>query len=700
MGARQLHRQQMESMREAETGANATSQEEGGATEDAGFRKRAFLWWRSYGIEFRELVFFLVFLVVYMAVSFGPSGTTMDRYQLKADLGSNVHPKFSLLVTSKAAWYDYMEGTLLPNLYWSEWAVNAPASSVKGASQFTADGVNRRIGSVRVRLIRVQDFAATRLPEAYADVVEHLFPKLDYDSNLETLDYNVSGLRTLKWETGAALGNRGETLCGATTRFAYPPSGYVLDFPDGLANATSLARELRSHGLIDLATRAVMVDYNVYNANTDEVGVVSLVTQFLATGGVVPEPKVAVQPLLATYRVLTGDSPSFIWSFLTFLEVTLYAVVMALLAREYTTYKAIGSEKFFADSFVRVDLMNYALFMVVLCLRVNIVANLWYLSDELKGDDGLSFVNLSRASVAYGWGEAISAFNAIITFLKVFKYVRPVKKLALFTETLALASVDMGYMCVVLCVIFLAFGTAFNLGFGADVKAYVQLPDALLALFKAMLGDMDLDTLVASNYVLGPFLFVLFIFLVFFVLLSMFLSIVDESFDIVRSALDDKEHEAEPLERDLRRFGSEVKALVLRVATAVTGLKVQEEGAKVAPGPPESDPASGVVEGGVSSTAVVALAAGQGLMQPAGNADEEFVRRRNEVSSEASPVALELAGAFAQLNTLAEQQAEMVALLGVLDDRVMKRRKVVKRLSDQAGEAKSTRRGSLESFKE
>ena len=31
----------------------------------------------------------------------------------------------------------------------------------------------------------------------------------------------------------------------------------------------------------------------------------------------------------------------------------------------------------------------------------------------------------------------------------------------------------------------------------------------------------------------------------------------------------------------MRHFGSEVKALVLRVATAVTGFKVQEEGAKV-----------------------------------------------------------------------------------------------------------------------
>ena len=65
---------------------------------------------------------------------------------------------------------------------------------------------------------------------------------------------------------------------------------------------------------------------------------------------------------------------------------------------------------------------------------------------------------------------------------------------------------------------------------------------------------------VATNYVLGPFLFTLFIFLVFFVVLSMFLSIVDESYDVVRTQLDERKEQGavEPLERDLARFYHEV----------------------------------------------------------------------------------------------------------------------------------------------
>lgn len=208
----------------ADAAERALSFQEGG-DENVGCRRRALLWWRSYGIEFRELVFFLMFLLVYMAVSFGPSGVTMDRYQLKADLAANLHTNFDSAVTSKSAWYSFMEDTLLPNLYWSEWARQAPASNRKGASQFTADGVNHRIGAIRVRLIRVNDYADTKLPDAYSEDIEHLFPKLDYDSNDATGRYNVSGVLELKWSSGTELGNRGSTLCGATTGFSYPPSG-------------------------------------------------------------------------------------------------------------------------------------------------------------------------------------------------------------------------------------------------------------------------------------------------------------------------------------------------------------------------------------------------------------------------------------------------------------------------------------------
>jgi uncharacterized membrane protein YgcG len=360
--------------------------------------------------------------------------------------------------------------------------------------------------------------------------------------------------------------------------------------------------------------------------------------------------------------------------------MALYGMVLLLLWKEWSVYKGLGKERYFADGWSRVDLAKYFFFLVVMGLRANLIAKLWYLSDDLAYDNGRTFLSLTSVSSTYSWTEAASALNCIVTFLKVFKYLRPIKKLALFTETLRLASGDMAYMCVIIAVILLAFGSSFHLAFGPDVKAYVNLPTSMLSLFRATLGDFDLDALVYANYALGPFLFILFIFLVFFVVLSMFLSIVDESYDRVRTdleALDALGDAGRPnLERDLTRFATELSRGTRGLLTALTGLNFHREAAKIAP---END-------NSVSTTELVALGAGSSVGSSggasSGGGGGEFARRREELSQEASPVAAALQGAFGTLGLLAQQQQDMVAVLTLLDDRVLKRRLKVAGLAE------------------
>jgi hypothetical protein len=202
----------------------------------------------------------------------------------------------------------------------------------------------------------------------------------------------------------------------------------------------------------------------------------------------------------------------------------------------------------------------------------------------------------------------------------------------------------------------------------------------MLSLFRATLGDFDLDALVYANYALGPFLFILFIFLVFFVVLSMFLSIVDESYDRVRTdleALDALGDAGRPnLERDLTRFATELSRGTRGLLTALTGLNFHREPAKIAP---END-------NSVSTTELVALGAGSSVGSSggasSGGGGGEFARRREELSQEASPVAAALQGAFGTLGLLAQQQQDMVAVLTLLDDRVLKRRLKVAGLAE------------------
>ncbi len=57
--------------------------------------------------------------------------------------------------------------------------------------------------------------------------------------------------------------------------------------------------------------------------------------------------------------------------------------------------------------------------MVVMCLRLNLLSILWTLTNTVAKDNGKTFINLSTASSTYFLTESVSAFNCIITFLKV-----------------------------------------------------------------------------------------------------------------------------------------------------------------------------------------------------------------------------------------------------------------------------------------
>jgi hypothetical protein len=298
-------------------------------------------------------------------------------------------------------------------------------------------------------------------------------------------------------------------------------------------------------------------------------------------------------------------------------------------------------------------------------------------------------VNLTKLSVTFDWTETASSVNCVITFIKVFKYLRPIKKLALFTETLRLASGDMVYMSLIIAISLLAFGSAFSLAFGPDMFVVTTLGRTYLTLFRAMLGDFDIDSLVASNYVLGPFLFTSFVVIIFFVVMSMFLSIVDEAYDRVRAALEEKAGgPPEPLERDIARFVSEVTGRVYGAVEWLTGLKLGPAAGPVKPleGPPTKD-----------VLAALAAAAGKAPdLSSLSEGDRAFARRREEVASEATSVAKALGAAFAQLGLLGDQQREMAVIMEGIDERLMHRKQKAAAAAAAASSAAAEEKASTE----
>ena len=71
------------------------------------------------------------------------------------------------------------------------------------------------------------------------------------------------------------------------------------------------------------------------------------------------------------------------------------------------------------------------------------------------------------------------------------------------------------------------------MAFGLHVEGYSTIATSLLSLFQLVMGIFDYDELYRANRVLAPLLFVVFTVLVVFVLMNIFLAIINDAFMLV-----------------------------------------------------------------------------------------------------------------------------------------------------------------------
>lgn len=108
---------------------------------------------------------------------------------------------------------------------------------------------------------------------------------------------------------------------------SYSGGGYVMHLGQTKENATQAIDYLVENLWIDRKTRAVFVEFNVFNPNINLFGIVQLLAEFPATGGVNPYPQIIS---LRLYRY-HGESALFILIFdIIFVAFTVYYIVGVL----------------------------------------------------------------------------------------------------------------------------------------------------------------------------------------------------------------------------------------------------------------------------------------------------------------------------------------------------------------------------------
>jgi polycystin 1L2 len=110
--------------------------------------------------------------------------------------------------------------------------------------------------------------------------------------NQTTQVYNSSIYRSFMYQTGDQLDN---TFVYVGDHGTYGTGGYVYEYRGRLSDLQSNLSELHRLNWTDSQTRAIIIQINLYNPNVALFTSVTLLVEFLSTGGLIPQN--SFQPL-------------------------------------------------------------------------------------------------------------------------------------------------------------------------------------------------------------------------------------------------------------------------------------------------------------------------------------------------------------------------------------------------------------------
>jgi hypothetical protein len=130
------------------------------------------------------------------------------------------------------------------------------------------------------------------------------------------------------------------------------------------------------------------------------------------------------------------------------------------------------------------------------------------------------------------------ALNTVLTWIKCFKFLAYFPSMEMLTRTMGYASGPLWNFSVIMMIVLFAFGQAFFLSFGLDVFEYRTMFTSFFALLRMGVGDYEYSTFEQSHPKVGPALFWMYIFVVFFVLMSVFIALISESYEQAKQEIE------------------------------------------------------------------------------------------------------------------------------------------------------------------
>ena len=325
----------------------------------------------------------------------------------------------------------------------------------------------------------------------------------------------------------------------------YDGGGYVADLGYSSDTAAPVISNLREYGWIDRQTRAVLVEFTIYNPNTGYFSISTFYYELLPTGYGNSFKRIDT-------LVLTGTQTGFYQFYLICQLLFIIVVILFVLWEAYNIYRMRCS--YFRDAWKLVEILQITFSFLVVIFYV--IKSKLFLKSALKVKEN-PYVPVSFGDVIT-WNDAENGVLAIAVFIATMKLLHMIRfnrhTSMLMSSFRASRGLLLSYS-VIFIIIFLAYAQLGKLVLGNDLQNYSSFSNTLYSEFLMCLGGkMALEDLRQVNRLLGPIFGFSFILLNTFIFVNFFVAILNDCYEEVKDNTEKQSKEFEMADFILQRL--------------------------------------------------------------------------------------------------------------------------------------------------
>lgn len=325
---------------------------------------------------------------------------------------------------------------------------------------------------------------------------------------------------------------------------SYRGGGFIVQLGADEVTTINDLNDLNYWGWSDRYTRALFAELSLYNININLLCVVTLLFEDLPTGG--GQTHINVQAI-RLYRYISNFSAA-----LMACEVIFAFLLLTWIVRDV---KRLWKERkaFWKNVWNIVDIGITSLSITSLVLYFFRLAFLNKAVHELRKNRS-KFVSFQYVVLLNEGVNAVIAFAVLLVSLKFLRMLRFNRKISVLSSTIKASAKKLASFMVMFLVIFMAYCFLVLLVFGPVLEDYRSIIRCMVSMMAMVLGSFEFYDFVEVNRFIGPAVFFSFMVIFQFIIMNMFIGILCDSFNDVRTDAIKQSNEYEILEFMTNRF--------------------------------------------------------------------------------------------------------------------------------------------------